>query len=167
MNRPSRTDEPQKGDGYNQSPNAFSNDLTTNQDLNGIANARELGRDEALSIQNSPPENHEGEGSTINLDQEKGSQMHVGQVTHALTEPGSVPPGGSPETMVKIAEGSRDEASRPRGRGDKNSALDRVKQHLLNFGKFVGPGFMVAVAYSTQSPHKALLNSPVYTSVFD
>ena len=167
MNRPSRTDEPQKGDGYNQSPNAFSNDLTTNQDLNGIANARELTREEAPSIQNSPPENHVGEGSTTNLDQKEGSQMHVGQVTHALTEPGSLAPKGGPETMVQIAEGSRDEASGPSGREDNDSALDRVKRHLLNFGKFVGPGFMIAVAYSTQSPHKALLNSPVYTSVFD
>ena len=144
MNRPSRTDEPQKGDGYNQSPNAFSNDLTTNQDLNGIANARELGREEALPIQNAPPDKNEGEGTTTNLDQKEGSQMHVGQVTHALTEPGSLSPGGSPETTVRIGEGSIN-----RSRGDNGSALDRVKRHLVNFGKFVGPGFMVAVAYST------------------
>ncbi len=50
-----------EGDGYNQSPNELSNDLTTNQDLKGIANARVLGREESLSMQTSPPENHEGE----------------------------------------------------------------------------------------------------------
>ncbi|GJC99043.1 metal ion transporter metal ion transporter [Colletotrichum higginsianum] len=43
MNRPSRTDEPYEGEGYNQSPSPLSNDLTTNEDLNGTVNARELG----------------------------------------------------------------------------------------------------------------------------
>ena len=37
---PSRTDEPE-GSGYNQSPNHLAADLTTKQDLNGIANTRE------------------------------------------------------------------------------------------------------------------------------
>ena len=51
MNKPSRTDEPLEGDGYNQSPNALSNDLTTNADLNGIANSRELGEEDSQSLQ--------------------------------------------------------------------------------------------------------------------
>ncbi|RWA06725.1 hypothetical protein EKO27_g8382 [Xylaria grammica] len=53
MNQTSRTDEPYEGDGLNQSPNAFSNDLVTNQDLNGIANARERRGRNSRSMDNS------------------------------------------------------------------------------------------------------------------
>lgn len=41
MNCPSRTDDTLLHDGWNQSPNFLSPDLTTRQDLNGIANTRE------------------------------------------------------------------------------------------------------------------------------
>lgn len=53
MNKTSRTNEPLKGTGYNQSPNALSNDLTTNEDFNGISNAREFRGNEPPSIQDS------------------------------------------------------------------------------------------------------------------
>ncbi len=43
MNCPSRTEEPE-GTGFNQNPNALAADLTTREDLNGIANARVLRR---------------------------------------------------------------------------------------------------------------------------
>jgi zinc transporter 1/2/3 len=49
MNCPSRTDEdPLFHPGWNQSPPRFAADLTTCEDLNGIANARELGEAERL-----------------------------------------------------------------------------------------------------------------------
>lgn len=44
MNCPSRTDDDVLlNPGWNQSPPCFAADLTTRQDMNGIANARELG----------------------------------------------------------------------------------------------------------------------------
>lgn len=42
MNCPSRTDDTLKHAGWNQNPRFFSPELTTRQDLNGIANAREI-----------------------------------------------------------------------------------------------------------------------------
>jgi zinc transporter 1/2/3 len=49
MNCPSRTDEdPLFHPGWNQSPPRFAADLTTCEDLNGIANARELGEADRL-----------------------------------------------------------------------------------------------------------------------
>lgn len=42
MNCPSRTDDTMKHAGWNQSPRFFPPELTTRQDLNGIANAREI-----------------------------------------------------------------------------------------------------------------------------
>jgi len=43
MNCPSRNDDVLMNPGWNQSPPRFAADLTTCEDLNGIANARELG----------------------------------------------------------------------------------------------------------------------------
>ncbi|CAG7926618.1 unnamed protein product [Penicillium olsonii] len=42
MNCPSRTDDTLKHAGWNQNPRFFAPELTTRQDLNGIANAREI-----------------------------------------------------------------------------------------------------------------------------
>src|ERR1700761_6465503 len=67
MNRTSRTDEPDLGDGYNQSPNALSNDLTTNQDLNGLVNSRSLRRGDELSI-HSPGNHSEADMAIVDAD---------------------------------------------------------------------------------------------------
>jgi metal iron transporter len=139
MNRPSRTDEPQKGDGYNQSPNALSNDLTTNEDLNGISNSRELRRGEHLPIQSSgqnsvpdgvqtidmPPPAHQGGEKAGG-----GSQEPNGGLL-------GVQAAGPPSTEANNARHDRGRWS-----------FDRIKQGFITFSRFVGPGFMVAVAYS-------------------
>ncbi|KAG7119822.1 Manganese transporter SMF1 like protein [Verticillium longisporum] len=84
MNRPSRTDEPYEGEGHNQSPSSLPNELTTNEDLNGLANAREVTQNaELFRFKNGPPW----------------------------------------------------------------SALQWSKDSLMKFGTFIGPGFMIAVAY--------------------
>ncbi|TVY39780.1 Manganese transporter [Lachnellula subtilissima] len=56
MNCPSRTEEPE-GDGFNQNPSSLAADLTTRQDLNGIANTRILRRTSSSEMQ--PMEEHE------------------------------------------------------------------------------------------------------------
>lgn len=43
MNCPSRNDDDLENPGWNQSPPRFASDLTTCEDMNGIANSRELG----------------------------------------------------------------------------------------------------------------------------
>lgn len=50
MNCPSRTEEPE-GTGFNQNPSSLAADLTTRQDLNGIANSRVLRRIASSEIQ--------------------------------------------------------------------------------------------------------------------
>ena len=63
MNCPSRTDDDVLlNPGWNQSPPRFAADLTTCEDLNGIANARELGEADRLchglrSLRRCEPEN--------------------------------------------------------------------------------------------------------------
>jgi metal iron transporter len=162
MNRPSRTDEPQKGDGYNQSPNAFSNDLTTNADLNGISNTRQRS-DDALSIQNSGP--HAAAPDIVNT-QDPDSRLQPAWGGGVATETGpGVKSRQSPEkgpiammetTMRHQSASPSDDGPSEPGSGPNRSGpkpvLHRVRDGLVTFSKFIGPGFMVAVAYSSSIP---------------
>ncbi|KAI2628830.1 natural resistance-associated macrophage protein [Hypoxylon sp. NC1633] len=123
MNQTSRTDEPYEGEGLNQSPNAFSNDLITNQDLNGIANARE----------------HRG-NSSRSMDESK--LPVVDDIPVSLAED----PDGSPRaSSYDTAPGNNYIGST--GLHHQRTPFHKALHHIITFGKFVGPGFMVAVAY--------------------
>jgi metal iron transporter len=143
MNCPSRTDEPAKGDGYNQSPNELSNDLTTNQDLNGIANSRVRRRAEPPPIEaaGSAQKVVAGDGTSA---RNKGSGIFATVASEATADGGNPTPddgdgrsgsgnpgagGSAPARLVKKAAGS-------------------VWQYLRTYAKHIGPGFMIAVAYS-------------------
>ena len=146
MNKTSRTDEPLEGEGLNQSPNAFSNDLVTNQDLNGIANDREQrGRDPRstrdsgqLEIEERPTMSDGDLASTSaeKLALEKGP-VGAGQLP-AEGWQGDDPSPSSSDGADSIA-GSIN---------DPKSPLAKLRHVFATFGKFVGPGFLVAVAYS-------------------
>lgn len=136
MNQTSRTDEPYEGDGLNQSPNRFSNDLVTNQDMNGISNARERRGRDPRSTDNSgqtmaqqvPASRDEDDGRVAS----KGLAVGDGQSTEAGD-------GAAAKTDVSAAASPR--------RGGPTGLLRKTAHYLLTFGKFVGPGFLVAVAY--------------------
>lgn len=144
-------------DGYNQSPNQFSNDLTTNADLNGISNARQRD-DDSLSLQNGGPS---CVGPDIALAAEpdgrpggsRGVEAAAGSGVQDQHSPGKGPfnlenleirESGSP------SDGPDGGSSGP-GRSGPKPLLRRVWNGVLTFGKFIGPGFMVAVAYSTST----------------
>lgn len=151
---PSRTDEPPVSDGYNQSPNQLSNDLTTNADLNGISNARQRS-DDALSIQNG---GQSSEGPDIALAPEPDGRHEGSRGVEATPGPdvqGQQSPGKGPfnhETLVTqesvIPSDGPDGGSSGPGRSGPKPLLRRIWNGLITFGKFIGPGFMVAVAYS-------------------
>ncbi|CEL11970.1 Putative Manganese transporter SMF1 [Aspergillus calidoustus] len=149
MNKPSRTDEPLEGDGYNQSPNSLSNDLTTNEDLNGITNIRELRREDPQSLQ----------GARTPADDDNGSNTPnaAGNKTmHSLANQYSVI--GQP--LRKRASQVNCSASLPShsptfppNNGSTcqshglRTVVKRFKNVFLKFCSFIGPGFMIAVAY--------------------
>ncbi|KAI1436213.1 natural resistance-associated macrophage protein-domain-containing protein [Xylaria sp. CBS 124048] len=141
MNKTSRTDEPCEGDGHNQNPNALSNDLITNQDLNGIANAREHRRCSCGNTDNaSQPitqefravfDKDDGESLSKGPAREDGrppektmsTQANNGSTAYNVSIPGSPTRGGPiglPHKLLRV---------------------------VVTLGKFVGPGFLVAVAY--------------------
>ena len=144
MNRTSRTEEPYEGDGYNQSPNPLSNDLTTNQDFNGVVNSRELkDTHQAMSQCDPPPDTAE----RSNLEPGLARQA----TNRSLANAGS----GSIGQTVGEEPGVGTLPSRTRSRGSTafseargRSIFQRLKHAIVKFGSFVGPGFMIAVAYS-------------------
>lgn len=146
MNKTSRTDEPYEGDGYNQNPNPLSNDLVTNEALNGIVNSRELKKEDPQSLH----------GETQIVDRDKNANTHPatgsGEASNSLASPltGQLPRGDNKLPLSQIATVTPDnEAAAPSGPENScDSPIERVKKVLLKFCAFIGPGFMVSVAYS-------------------
>lgn len=133
MNCPSRTEEPE-GDGFNQNPSAFSADLTTRQDLNGIANSRILRRsvsDEIDAMEDRDPgENLGREGHLDNL---------KAPVDEGTWESRDGSRGGS---------GGHGKDSHPRRIKTMTSEFfTTARKVAITFAKFIGPGYMISVAY--------------------
>lgn len=138
MNCPSRTDEPET-DGYNQNPPFLSADLTTREDLNGKANSRltkgrdpEIVKDQDLSNLDVGSPSRDPEKSSGKVGVTSGHDVDPGHVGQSLRAPEETVSGG--------------------GRGLPKSRYLRSPFRSLNavlrkFAKFVGPGFMVSVAY--------------------
>jgi metal iron transporter len=142
MNCPSRTD-PEVPDTYNQSPNALSADTTTRSDLENLASAR-LQSDHKLKKQ---------DGLLSEITSITGTNDHERM-------PDSSPPGdgaqsianpGFAEDMLKqtlgITDAEVNSSSSPPGLPRWQHPFRETKRVLLKFSKFVGPGFMIAVAY--------------------
>ncbi|KAL9123946.1 MAG: hypothetical protein Q9217_006678 [Psora testacea] len=140
MNCPSRTDEPPKHDGLNQSPSGLSADLTTRQDLNGIVNTRT--NQDFSTIPNEPK----------------------AEVTAGTSNDSAHPPNdraftslikgcGNARPLTTSAVPSHDhpgDGRRTCTSCNRRAFVDTARKAskiLIKYGKFVGPGFMIAVAY--------------------
>ena len=142
MNKTSHTDEPFEGDdGYNQSPSPFSNDLTTNEDFNGIVNNRAvLQMDSKLS----PDATSKNLGQVVrDGPAKKDSQVDAAsRLAHESIDHGQPSNGG----LRISAPANHPPASA--GDADDGTPLQRFKKMIIRVGSFVGPGFMISVAYS-------------------
>ncbi|KAJ4128079.1 NRAMP-like transporter smf-3 [Fusarium equiseti] len=141
MNKTSHTDEPFEGDdGYNQSPSPFSNDLTTNEDFNGIVNNRTM-----LQMDSQLPP----DATSKNLGQvahdgpvKKDSQVNAtSRLAHESIDHGQPSNGG-----LRISAPANHPPASAGDAGD-GTPLQRFKKMAIRIGSFVGPGFMVSVAY--------------------
>jgi metal iron transporter len=138
MNCPSPVHHPE-GDGMNQNPNALSPALTTNEDLNGMANLKVLRR---LASTEHITEDEPFDDTDV--------------------RPGKTPVVGNGGVEVsEEREPSGPDNSRPRG-----SVLRRLWHVVVTFGKFVGPGFMVSHSprVAVQAGQLTLARSPWLTS---
>ncbi|KAL8825745.1 MAG: hypothetical protein Q9170_007676 [Blastenia crenularia] len=139
MNCPSRTDEEDEGRGWNQSPPGLSADLTTRADLNGIANLRTRRNNDELS--HGPPQ----VDGWIELDQPD-------IPTHPNSKPGlghvAESSGKSLDTLTSASyHTAHSRRVNHYHGGSILRFIQRSGRTLVKFGKFIGPGFMVAVAY--------------------
>ena len=170
MNCPSRTDEPPDHDGKNQNPSALAADLTTRQDLNGIVNLRtkqdfgkeaEDGRTET-SVDSSAaydqlsdthdrvsPEDRSTNGQSQGIDTPTPTLLSRNITRHRSVQPFQSFPASKPNNAL-VALPSEDDPSFRRS----GTFVRRIPRSIWTFGrivnkflKFIGPGFLVAVAY--------------------
>ncbi|CUS14362.1 unnamed protein product, partial [Tuber aestivum] len=142
MNCPSRVDEVLDHDGWNQNPSSLSGDTTTRADLNGIVNARDR-RDN----QNIEPDDRGEFAADSKHDAEKFGRLRWGTPGSAGGKEASAdagkkrPDDGSDNQAPVVSNVPRDHPNHRAG------VAQRVWQAVLKFGGFIGPGFMIAVAY--------------------
>ncbi|RMY52637.1 hypothetical protein D0865_05678 [Hortaea werneckii] len=167
MNCPSRTD-PELPDEYNQNPSALAGDTTTRSDLNRIANAR-LQRDHRLRKDDANVEtlSMEQQGSTMTVEANRtrkraggsgsghGGGHHLGEEMVGETF-GSEPhnyahtqqhkTGKHRHRALNFSSGN-DPASPDPNLPWWRRTIRKTALVLMKYSKFVGPGFMVSVAY--------------------
>ncbi|SMY22378.1 unnamed protein product [Zymoseptoria tritici ST99CH_1A5] len=142
MNCPSRTD-PEVPDKWNQSPNALSADTTTRSDLENLASAR-LQSDHKLKKQ---------DGLNCEIATVSGSSDEKRKPDSVLPSDGAqtIANPGSGEDMLKRTLGFTDVEVSPSSNPPRlprwQHPFREIKRVLLKFSKFIGPGFMIAVAY--------------------
>lgn len=142
MNCPSRTDEIPGSDGRNQNPPALAGDLTTRQDLNGIANLR---------VQR----HHESDPDADRMDDANNRENSC--PVEPFGAKGTSFSGGSKcRKDVSKDHGSKEDMlpGAPARIGPRQLSLGRLRSYgvqgwkvVRKFGRFVGPGFMISVAY--------------------
>lgn len=143
MNCPSRKDtEPLQDEGYNQNPPTFSAELTTREDLNGRANAREID----LDISNADLDGRDVDKQHMDTLSEEAPRGDTKQacVSRVAQTPGGANAGSTRSTHKAMQ-------SIVNALGDLRNSADVLGKNALRvfvkYCKFVGPGFMVAVAY--------------------
>lgn len=152
MNKTARTNEPLKATsgGANQSPDTFSNDLVTNEDFNGAVNS-------------SASRGHVKGGSGISPDSSSAIASGFEDLNHQSDDGG-----GKGETSRRLDHhqpnvgdlhdaATAHPASRPpSGDGDdagRRKPFQWLNQNLRRFLSFIGPGFLISVAYSKTAPN--------------
>ncbi|KAF2642562.1 natural resistance-associated macrophage protein [Massarina eburnea CBS 473.64] len=142
MNCPSRVDPP-VDDGYNQNPNALNADATTRADLDHMANAR-LQRRHRIDPADGPASEIERGGPQNDDDKRIDVTALGGEGTTVVAVTGGKCPAG-PGSGAGGTRGRLGGAKRLRAAG--KGASRKVLKVMRKYAKFIGPGFMVAVAY--------------------
>ncbi|KIW14207.1 hypothetical protein PV08_06988 [Exophiala spinifera] len=155
MNRPSRNDDTEDHPHWNQSPHALSGDLTTRADLNGIVNLREQ-RENESSLDNNeqeqinthpinapePDATATKDPSIVQVDPQDQHQSSTdADLTAFQQQQQQQPPSAADYASPPLFPTSNANTSRPR------RILAKAVTTLQKYVKFIGPGFMIAVAY--------------------
>jgi metal iron transporter len=139
MNYPSRNDDTTNHPDWNQSPPRLNADLTTRADLNGISNLREnhYGSD-------TMPSSEVQDGSIRSLEISSAADQSNGQEQKRHSgEKG-------PSTSTIPSEPIPPRQPGNAGATVSDYVLSRARKVIaiaLKYVRFIGPGFMIAVAY--------------------
>lgn len=142
MNCPSRPDNTEDHPDWNQNPQDLNSDLTTRADLNGIVNLREQ-RELDSSLDNDQQEQIQVV-QTLPVDSHgaKSAKTPAVKVESVAHEPAT-----ATTTNVATASSSTD-FQRPRSAlAFSTWAVKKGITTLQKYARFVGPGFLIAVAY--------------------
>ncbi|KKK14518.1 transporter protein [Aspergillus rambellii] len=132
MNCPSRTDDTLEHPGWNQNPPPLNADSTTREDFNGMANSK---------VHRGHTSGATGEGiSVIEHRSLSPDSDEPGIKKRPSGEAISVTPGYS-------VPGGNSESPRHAFKSLSLPSYSHLVQSLVKFGRFVGPGFLIAVAY--------------------
>lgn len=124
MNYPSRSDDTECHPDWNQNPQDLNSDATTRADLNGITNLRESRDHKSDPHSNEGPdqiEARDGNDEDGGLQPQKSSGVRI---SWNRSHPADTTPTPEP-----------------------NSYLLKVRDAIIKYSHFVGPGFLIAVAY--------------------
>ncbi len=147
MNCPSRTDDFTEHEGWNQNPPRLAADLTTREDLNGMVNLRtqrNAGRAEDDPMIELPEIDLPPGTSLEHLPGIRGlgpsSETSGKRSTERSASTSKIPRLSTPpDPTIPVSQ------CPPRPRVLRS--LRRLGGILVKFGKFIGPGFMISVAY--------------------
>ncbi|KAF2204548.1 natural resistance-associated macrophage protein [Delitschia confertaspora ATCC 74209] len=143
MNCPSRVD-PLLDDGYNQNPPALNADATTRADMEHMANAR-LRRDHRIDpLDPTQAEIETGKRPTT---EGEGPRIRLTVVNHKRNTPGSEEHDAGCLAAPNADQGGNDRGMIRSWSRCIHGYYRSTVQVLVKYCKFIGPGFMVAVAY--------------------
>lgn len=134
MNYPSRNDEVLGHPEWNQSPHDLDADSTTRADLNGIVNLRQLREQDA-----DPKSNDE---DAVLEHQQPSDDTNLGHSSKSKTE--------SSQDVKALPDGKHARTSSSSTSSYPIRATNlvyRARDILIKYAQFVGPGFLIAVAY--------------------
>lgn len=142
MNCPSRNDEPANDHGWNQSPPVFSADLMTRQDLNGMVNLRAT---RTSGFSDSTRKDQAGDTVDGRHAKDRPPRPPLPFEANGKTAPPPSERARSPSRHSTSSMPSPYPTKVPRSRAWLT--VQRVGRTIAKFGTFIGPGFMIAVAY--------------------
>ena len=141
MNCPSRTDEPPRDAGWNQNPPGLSADLTTRQDLNGIVNLR-TNQDSSEQADDARSEGA-GRGKCERPPDEASIPRQTRHNRRERSEFGDKTDVASLSPDENFPQKQPTQTASKKVIGYARDLWDIVTK----FGSFIGPGFIIAVAY--------------------
>lgn len=150
MNCPSRTDEPAAHDGWNQNPSELAADVTTRQDLNGIVNSR-TGQDSAQEAEDARGDSQmDGPSDYLRIadpDNTRSFRNRKGTRTSISSHTLRSFPDPQLANTNSSSEPENDPVVHESSDGRSTNLFLRIWRIIAKFCRFIGPGFMISVAY--------------------